>query len=104
MPHGTDRLSASLRCARHRWPEVHTILRREKQPHTAFSTEDGRWVILHTTPRAATALRDICEPITKPPTWTPTKPAAPAPDALDVAFARAAAEARQGRKPGARRA
>ena len=90
----THQLRARVVCPRHRWPEVHTILRRERQPAELSSTPTGD-VLIRTTAHAADMLRRICVPAPRAtPDWTPVpepKPHEPQ-DAWERAFSRYRAE------------
>lgn len=103
MPHGTDRLSARLRCERHRWPEVHNILRHEQQPHAAHTIDEGRTIVLSTTQHAARALRHLTTPDPSAPRWEALTAPQHQPDELDAALTRAREQSRQGRRAGAKR-
>ncbi len=89
---------------RYQWTAAHGRLRDSKQPFEAHALHATHEVIVKTTARGAAGLGPLGR-ATSEAMPTPTQPARrPPPDALDIAFARAADEARQGRKAGARRA
>ena len=67
----THQLRERVICPRHRWPEAHTILRRERQPAELSSPPTGD-VLIVTTPHAADQLRRICTPApSRTPDWKP---------------------------------
>lgn len=88
--------------ARHSWTAAHNRLRSAKAPFQAHALHDQHAVLVVTTSKGATALGHLGSTTTEPMPAPAKQATRPAPDALDIAFARAAAESRQGRKQGAR--